>query len=331
MNLLRAVALLLLGVLFLLPAVRGQDRRIPLDTAEQRRDYVLKSIVLYANGLDDLVIDWTSDGREREARLLSEHAAEIRLGWTIPAALKGVKGVSIDGKLQTVSGTFEAARKAAVEACDTAIRRAREAGDLNGLKKLQIERKGLVSLNKDEFDFWSPMPEERSGVRFGRVTEKVPLLMGPNDRRIPNELTTTFGPKRFRIEGTANVDTVRVNGVLQGHFGKLVVIEESLNTENPFLRGVLRVKTATRTDHTNYAAVFIRGNRILASPKLILQPGITYDWECRYDKRTLRFELLENGRTLLKRDQPSTGTVRIGFASSVRYPGDRASIVVGYR
>lgn len=310
----------------------AQDRTDrTLDTPEARRLHLLNAMVSYADGLDEVVTDWTRQGRQSQARTLKAHAWDMRLGWNIPMAVRRLQGVPQDGDLKAVLDRFLAAQTAALKACDAAAQQARGAGDLDAVQKLQAERKALETMDKERLRFWAPFPGEDDRMRYGRVAERIPIMLAANDQRIPNELTAAFGPNRFRIEGTARVDTVRIEGQQKGHFGKLVVIDRYVNAENPVLRGALRVKVASRTGHTNYQAAFVKARRILASPKFDLKPGITYDWECRWTDRNMRFELTQDGQRIFFRDTESTGSVRIGFATTVRFPRDKSALVVAFR
>ena len=310
----------------------AQDRtERTLDTPEARRQYVLKAMVSYADGLDDVVTDWTKQGRQAQARTLQTHAWDIRLGWNIPLAVRRLQGVPQHGDLKAVLDRFIATQTAAMKACDTAAQKARATGDLDAVQKLQAERKAIETLNKEQFRFWSPSPGEDDRMRYGKVTERVPVMLAPNEQRVPNELTAAFGPNRFRIEGTGRVDTIRVDGQQKGHFGKLVVIDRYVNSENPVLRGALRVKVPSQVGHTNYQAAFVKARRILASPKFDLKPGVTYDWECRWTGGNMRFELTRDGERIFFRDTESSGSVRVGFATTVRFPGDKSALIVAFR
>ena len=302
-----------------------------LGTSEQRRTHILKAMVRYADLCDQAIAELSTQGRKNEARTLHHHMAEVRMGWNTPLSIRSFDGLQIKGTLKRAFDDFEAERRAAEEACQASIKKALAADEFVQVQKLQHELRGLQTLDKNAFQFWSPHAEARDRLKFGRVTEMLPILAEPNDRRIPAELQVRFGPQRFQIKGTAQVDTIRINGKEQGHFGKLVYFDRSITQQSPKLSGVLRVSEPWRKGHSNYALAFLAGRRIRWSPTMNLETGGAYDWECQLKEGKLMFELSRNGEQILKGGWPSSGTVRIGIAATVRYPGDRSMICVAFR
>ena len=312
-------------------ALSQEDAPDELWTPEQRRQHILQALVRYADLCDRAIAEMTTQGRDNEARTLHHHIAEVRMGWNTPLSIRSFEGLQMKGTLKQAVDGFEAERTAAEKACDTAIKEALDAGEFVKVQKLQHELRGLKTLDKNAFQFWSPEPDARDRLKFGRVTEMMPILAAPNDRRVPAELQVRFGPQRFQIKGTGQVDTARINGKEQGHFGKLVYFDRTITPQSPTLSGVLRVSEPWRKGHSNYMLAFLEGRRIRWSPTMNLESGGAYDWECQLREGKLTFELSRKGEQILKGGWPSSGSVKLGIAATVRYPGDRSMICVAFR
>lgn len=200
----RSVAVLCLSLLCLaVPALADDDAPDELRTPEQRRVHIQQAMVRYADLCDRAIAEMTTQGRDNEARTLHHHMAEVRMGWNTPLSIRSFDGLQIKGTLKQAVDGFEVERLAAEKACDAAIKEALDADEFEQVQKLQHELRGLKTLDKNAFQFWSPQPDARDRLKFGRVTELLPVLAAPNDRRIPAELQVRFGPQRFQIKGTA--------------------------------------------------------------------------------------------------------------------------------
>lgn len=302
-----------------------------LRSSERRRQHILNAMVRYADLCDQAIAELRTQGRENEARTLHHHMAEVRMGWNTPPSIRSFPGLRIEGTLRQAVNEFEARRLESEQACKAAIQEALAAENFVEVQKLQDELKGLKSLDKNMIQLWGSEPDDEDRLKYGRVTELVPILAQPNDRSIPAELQVRFGPQRFQIAGKAEVDTVRINGRKQGHFGKLVYFDRAITAESRTLSGVLRVSEPYRKGHSNYMLAFLTGRRIHWSPTMNLETGGAYDWYCEMDNGRLTFELSRNGEHVLKGSWPSSGSVRVGIAATVRYPGDRSMICVGFR
>lgn len=327
-------SVLLLSMFFLCLTTAGlalDEAADDLKTSELRRLHIVNAMVRYADQCDQAIAELRVKGRENEARTLHHHMAEVRMGWNTPPSIRNFSGLRIEGTLKQAVDEFETRRVEAQKACDSAIQAALKAGDFVDVQKLQHEKNALTTLDKKDLQLWSPVPHDGDRLKFGRVTEQLPILAQPNDRRIPAELQVRFGPQRFQIHGKAEVDTVRINGKEQGHFGKLVYFDRAITAESRTLSGVLRVSEPFRKGHTNYAMAFLTGRRIHWSPTMNLESGSAYDWQCRMQNGRLTFELTRNGEHFMKGSWPSSGSVRFGIATTVRYPGDRSMICVAYR
>lgn len=173
-------------------------------------------------------------------------------------------------------------------------------------------------------------------------TDLVPLLEGDTSRLavtsyiseapqtlftdddVPDELQVTLYPALAKIEGTANVNTKRYEGKVTGHIGKAILFRENK------IDGQLRCEQPTRPDSVGYQVIVVLRDNTVQKQAITLEAGELWSWSVRRRGNIIRVKIEREGQQEIEMDVPHRAFGCVGFAATVRRPGDRASLEIGW-
>ncbi|MFG0335536.1 MAG: hypothetical protein ACF8TS_19420 [Maioricimonas sp. JB049] len=314
------------ALLLLFPVVaRGGPREV-LQEKTLYVESVNRAADAYIAALQAGIERAAQEGAIEEALALRSHSGRFLLGLESPSEFLERRSEAPDETIVERGHSFEsveAGRRAALrQLYKQEITQAGERGELQEAERLQAEA--------EAFDAGDYAPSEvevsrRKTLVFARYVAEGDLFVPLSSNSIPDDLKVAALARRIRIWGRCEHDRKSIAGKVRGHFGKAVMFPAARGGRPT--RGYLQI--AKKGRDVGYALGVVKGQKLI--PVLALQDleaGTVYEWSVQGQRGSLVFEIDREGTRVMSETVPGAARLAIGFASTVRWRGTDAEIVI---
>ncbi|HWE93183.1 MAG TPA: hypothetical protein VG269_04350 [Tepidisphaeraceae bacterium] len=187
--------------------------------------------------------------------------------------------------------------------------------ELSGLKKTTVQKRLWAAARAGDGAGLTP---------FKFLTDdNTPLLLPMNDPS-PDVLTLTQEPTAVHISGTKTFDVATVAGKTHGHFGKAICIAR------PEAGGSLRATIINSHDHISYYLLITDKHNVTRTRTLDLDKNEIYSWQVAEKDGNITLEVAKEDKVAGSISLPSSEFKSFGLGATVRWPTDKADLIVSF-
>jgi hypothetical protein len=165
-----------------------------------------------------------------------------------------------------------------------------------------------------------PAPITSKDVRvlpYSREFEKTSL---DGKRGQPDELHVATTANRIHLSGKKRADSMKVDGRLICHSGKLALLTPAART------GKVSIKVPAADDVTYYYAVLELMDGTLETKMLKVVPKKDYDWSYKTEAGQATLRVVDGAAEVASITVPGEKVKGYGFASTVRWKGNESDL-----
>ena len=160
---------------------------------------------------------------------------------------------------------------------------------------------------------------------YSFIREFKEMKFKEDDASVPNELEVKADGAQIKIFGVKRTNEKRLKKKLVGHFGKLVLLPIEVSS------GKAQVKIPSIEGITTYGIALEQPDGELKTLPLMIDSKITYSWGVESDGKRILFAVKDNdGKLAGSLSINASQAKSFGFYSTVRYPGNKASLTISF-